>query len=395
MDKIAVVFVHGFTGGNATWRNHSGVNFSTLLGLDPAISPSFDFYEFEYFTEVLGVFKSNPVQTIIGMLPLAKQFGFRKEVKANQPIEKLARSLDSYLKVTLSDYEHIVLVAHSMGGLIAKNYILDYEYPIGPQPIGFVSLAVPHKGSIQSYLLSPSGNVNAKGLRPLDEHLNAINDSWVERKESLPEAIYVTAQHDQYVSSVSSEPYNKIPKGQRFYLDKDHNSICKPEDKNDTAFIVVRDFLKGIAYKQSMQELSQEKHERDNNDYDKEIFVIKMILEKINNKGIDDAKDSFFQAEIISRAADKKDKATLLELQTKVLSLYRQTYASCAHKNSSQIFSEVHTRLLSEDEQALKSVIKYINFMHKKGLLHQLANQFNTDVVWSEKTTLEQIKGHL
>lgn len=69
-----------------------------------------------------------------------------------------------------------------MGGLIAKSYILDYEDNIGPKPIGFVSIAVPHKGVIGAVLLSPSMNVNAKELLPLSEYGDHINNEWVEKK---------------------------------------------------------------------------------------------------------------------------------------------------------------------------------------------------------------------
>lgn len=132
-----------------------------------------------------------------------------------------------------------------------------------------------------------------------------------------------------------------------------------------------------------------------NSDYDKEIFVIKLILEGIHPKGIEDAKESFFSAEIVSKAANKKDQDLLIDLQQRVLSLYRQSYAGVAHKSSIDIFKDVHTNLLQEDEKVLHIGLRYINFLHKKGLLQQLANKLDTTVVWSDSTTVEDIKGKL
>ena len=392
MKKIAVVFVHGFTGGSDTWKNSQGVSFSMLLGQDDNFNESCDFFEFEYFTELLGFFNSNSVQTIIASIPFVKKLGYAKKVKSNQTLDKLALLLDSFMKINLSNYDEVIIVAHSMGGLVAKEYIINYEYPLGPKPIGFISLAVPHKGSIQSYLLSPTLNKNAKQLRPLDEHLNKINDDWTAKKDELPESIYVTALHDQYVVSTSSEPY-KIKKSQRFTVDQDHNSICKPDSPATDSYKVVSDFIRTISYQRNMKVVSNTEYNPDNVNYNKEIFVIKMILEGIHNKGMDDAKESFFQAEIISKAADKKDQAILRELQTKVMSLYRQCYVSCSDKESSEIFSSVHEKLLQQDGLVLKTAVDYINFIHKKGLLHQLANLPNTDVVWSDNTTMDKILG--
>lgn len=79
MKKIAVVFVHGFTGDSDTWKNSQGVSFSMLLGQDDNFSESCDFFEFEYFTKLLGVLSSNPVQTIIASIPFVKKLGYTKK----------------------------------------------------------------------------------------------------------------------------------------------------------------------------------------------------------------------------------------------------------------------------------------------------------------------------
>jgi len=142
-----------------------------------------------------------------------------------------------------------------------------------------------------------------------------------------------------------------------------------------------------------MQDLMSNSYSAESADYDKEIFVIKLIVCDIGKMGIDDAKESFFHAEIISKEADKNDRKILADLQLKVLSLYRQAYNEYTNKNftPNEVFSQVHSLLLAQDANVLKSGVEYINFLHKKGLLHQLANKLCTTVVWSDQTNLKDI----
>lgn len=46
---VAVVFVHGFTGGSSTWKNVGGEKFKDLLLTEDDLSEVFDMVEFEYF----------------------------------------------------------------------------------------------------------------------------------------------------------------------------------------------------------------------------------------------------------------------------------------------------------------------------------------------------------
>ncbi|MBF4354850.1 ABC-three component system protein, partial [Vibrio anguillarum] len=99
-----------------------------------------------------------------------------------------------------------------------------------------------------------------------------------------------------------------------------------------------------------------------------------------------------FHAEIITKAADKKDQIILQDLQTKVLSLYQQSYNAHSSKlEANEVFAKVHDLLLEQDSKVLASGVNYINFMHKKGLLHQLANKPTTQVTWSDKVKVQDI----
>lgn len=385
MKKSCVVFVHGFTGGAGTWKNSKGDSFSDLLSADAQIDQTYDFYEFDYYTKITSLFDSAPVVRLLGLFG----FGSRKS-KKNQPIRRISELLDTYVRTKLSSYDSVIFIAHSMGGLVVKDYILNHEKGDTPEPIGYLSLAVPHKGSIGGYLLG-TFNLNAKELQPLNAYSNTLNNAWIDKKESIPKTQYYIALHDECVDEVSALPFT-VKKSDKFVFDHDHLSICKPPDSDDFVCTQVSTFLKSRAYDFAMSELATTAFKPESNSYEKEIFVIKMILSEVGEKGIDDAKGSFFHAEIITKAADKKDQRTLQDLQTKVLSLYQQSYNAHSSKlEANEVFAKVHDLLLEQDSKALSSGVNYINFMHKKGLLHQLANKLTTQVTWSEKIGIQDI----
>ncbi|HHR5880451.1 TPA: ABC-three component system protein [Providencia alcalifaciens] len=385
MKKICVVFVHGFTGGIGTWKNSKGESFSDLLSADREINQSYDFYEFDYYTKIDSFFDSAPVVRLLGLFGLGS-----KKVKKNQPIRRISELLSTYVRTNLNNYDSVIFIAHSMGGLIVKDYILNHEKGDAPEPVGYLSLAVPHKGSIAGYLMGPF-NLNAKELQPLNAYCDALNNAWIDTKESLPKAQYYIALHDECVDEVSALPFT-VKKSDKFVVEHDHISICKPSAPNDLVCAQVAIFLKSRAYDSAMSDLATTVFEPESNSYEKEIFVIKMILSDVGEKGIDDAKGSFFHAEIITKAADEKDQKVLKILQTKVLSLYQQSYNEHSSElKANEVFAKVHSLLLEQDSEVLASSVDYINFMHKKGLLHQLANKLTTQVTWSDKVGIQDI----
>ncbi len=392
--KTAVVFIHGFTGGDETWKNPSGVKFSEMLRNDSDLNKDFEFFEFTYYTKLVDFFTSAKFQKILNVIPLINRLpGITGRVRTNKPIAQLSEQLSTFLDLELGEFNEVVLIAHSMGGLIAKDHILNYEPGHGPKPTGYISIAVPHKGALSALILGPANNVNTKELTPLSEYSDALNNRWVEQKQNLPPTLYMLAQHDECVVKESALPFT-VQKADRATVDHDHTSICKPISPKDLPFLAVKKFLQNITYVKIMTTLASDSSLSSMPDYDKEIFVLKMIVCDIGNKGVSDAKDCFFSAEIISKAANKKDAAELRELQTKVLSLYKQKYNLCTGKKmeANDIFAEVHAEITAQDSGVLKSTVSYINFLHKKGLLHQLANNMRDDVIWSDNTNFNEIK---
>lgn len=394
--RVAVVFVHGFTGGPETWKNSTGTAFADILANDAKLAEDFDFFTFDYFTKATAIFQSLPVQKILTKIPFVKGwFGIEGKVRSNRPLAKLSEELSSYLAIDLGEYEEVILVAHSMGGLIAKGTILNREHGYGPTPTGFVSVAVPHKGALSAVLFCGL-NVNASELTPLSEYNDGLNERWAEMKDKLPPCLYLIAQYDEFVPSVSALPFS-VPQKNKATVPHDHTSIAKPSDKNDRAYLAVKRFLTDLQYQRQMKSLASSAATMQTPAYEKEIFVLKMLVTGIGNHGIKDAKNCFFNAEIVSKSANKIDLEEIKLLQSKVLSLYQQKYNECSEcqMSSNQIFAAVHKVIVDQDSAALKSSVEYFNFLHKKGLLHQLANQLGDDVIWADDTDFEKIKAAL
>lgn len=398
MNGTAAVFIHGFTGGTETWINNGGVSFPSLLKEFPELV-DIDFHEFVYHSQVVNI-KNNPASKVVaGILNklLPSKFKIKTPViKKNTPISEIAQELLTFIKYDLSNYTNIIFISHSMGGLVAKNAIIEiaeggitFEHDI----IGYCSLATPHKGSIPSILMSPF-NVNAKEMKPLDKDNSILNDKWINHAVNIDKTLYVRAKSDEVVSLSSSVPFTDAKKFPFEVVEADHTSICKPNVKTDRVCKVVRKFLVDCLSKAKIKNVNLDNFAEESSSYDKETFVIKLMLAQVDDILIEDAKESFFLAEIIEKQASKYDRKTITELTTRIISTYRTLAGSSSNKTSTELVSQVHEKIIDSDKQALDCVIKYINFIHKKGFLHQEANQSNLKINWSKSVTINDIEKH-
>ena len=221
--------------------------------------------------------------------------------------------------------------------------------------------------------------------------MNEINDIWIEKYDLLPNSFYMIAKNDEYVKAVSAVPSSSTSKFKVKTLDDDHNSICKPENIKSRNYKVAEKFLLQTYEKVELLETGQKKYNSEENSYDNEIFVVKMILAQIENPLVDDAKESFFYADLAIKSAPKNDRDIFDSLKNQILNMYR-TYSSCPmNKSNSEIVKEIHSKIIELDSTSLSCAVKYINFLHKKGFLHQEANKMDLNVNWCKTLTLESI----
>ncbi|ESN94634.1 hypothetical protein HELRODRAFT_95781 [Helobdella robusta] len=158
-----------------------------------------------------------------------------------------------------------VLVGHSMGGLIAKQMLIEANernYKDFVDNIsGLVFFSVPHKGSSlatysrsASYILHPTDEILqlVEGSGLLEDMHNKFTQLVVSRQIKLLSFTEGEVTNLPFkmkakiVSEVSSDPGLG-----EFYIMKDlnHINICKPASKKSQIYIRTREFIRSCAYK--------------------------------------------------------------------------------------------------------------------------------------------------
>lgn len=400
MKDIAVVFVHGFRGSDDTWISQTGSSFLSLLDEDPQVATHCDLISFDYYSKITEAFDGvvmREISNLLSRVPLAGRLSkliFKtKKVQRNQPIEMISNGLSSFLRTKAKGYKHVIFVAHSMGGLVAKDLICrDLDGEKLHNILGYISIAVPHKGSLKSLLISWAGNVQAKGLEPLDRYTVELEGKWTKLNSQLPPTLYMVAQNDEVVLPHVAVPQN-VPKSSTLYLDEDHVSICKPESTASATYCAVRDAIAKFVERHLQIVAIKNADSEEAPAYDKEIFLLKLMIADIEQILIDDAKQSFFSAETLVRVVSPEDQDNLRQLYGLVLSMYRTEFADhLGNKDTNtQFVAKIHKLIFHNNDTSLKTTIDNVHFMHKKGLLHQLANEKTDRVVWGRNFKIDDL----
>lgn len=403
MKKFAVVFIHGLKGGESTWKNDEGVSFKSLLEKDVKIKENCEIIEYDFFTqltELMNGFVAKQAHSIISKLPLINRISRYKYTKRNQrnkSIEDLSKGLASHLRANFKNTEYIILIGHSLGGLIAKKLIVDQvEKARTINVVGYVSIAVPHKGSMKALFLQFNSNKHIQELKPLDKQTLELDEKWEKYKLSLPKSAYLIALDDEVVTPHTAKP-NNIDDIEVWELDQeDHTSICKPIDESVNSYIVIRDFIKDIIQDKKKESEHADVRFQNLSELDKQVFVIKLLISDVEETLINSSKSSFFNAEIACRV-NKHELDELGKLYAKINFLYSQKYYEYKKgaKSSSELVHEIHQEIIEKDCSALESSIKSISFLEKIGMLHQLANKMDNKIIWDHCFDIEMVKEHL
>lgn len=227
-----ILFVHGFIGGKKTWLdNDSPRNFIKYLQSEEYVSANYDFAIFNYFTKI------SDIREDISWLP--NLINRKKKIRKNLSISEIANLLKSHVEINLDNYKGIVLIAHSMGGLVAKQFILE---TMNKNIKLFISLSVPHNGSNLADLGKIIvNNPQVKDLAPLENNINNLNNKWIKSK-ILPSTIYHQGLYDRVVPPTSSIGLDSRDV-KVIYSDDDHFSILEPESKDD---VVIQSILRQL-----------------------------------------------------------------------------------------------------------------------------------------------------
>ncbi|MBB5321884.1 ABC-three component system protein [Marinobacter oulmenensis] len=388
-----ILFVHGFCGGRETWSQSNSASFPELFRDDTEISERFDVAYFSYFTKLLNLFaKAGMAQTLMKRI-----FGSSHgKLAKNVSIEEIGNLLRTEIRFRLQQYENIVVVAHSMGGLVTKSAIIsDIEEKIPSRIKLFISLAVPHQGAdAATFGKLFSDNLQIEELSPLNEFIHKVNDEWL-RSNIRPTTKYFYGVHDTVVKKTSAVPIDK-EKSDAISLDEDHTSITKPEDKSATTFIAVRHSVLDFDAEDLGVLDPVIKKLEDESEFDDELFVLKLISADIHKVSIREAKEAFLNAEYIRKFfRGEADQKRLAELYSKIRKIYQNSYTKYLHDgipNSGLLLSDVHDNIIKQDKGFLESFLLFLNAIHKQGMLHQLANEENEDIWWVKDGSIESLR---
>jgi pimeloyl-ACP methyl ester carboxylesterase len=233
-DKAAIVFVHGLAGSRYTW-----CVFSNLL--DKSWDDE-DSFKLEYQHTNIEIYR------ILGIIPF-----FRTIVNfftGGPNIEVLAKDLKTTIDVTCSQYKYIFIIAHSMGGLVARKYIVDAlkcEKDVKVKVL--ITYATPHFGSRWATLFNDLSLMRCL-FTLIKEQINQmsferngflqnLNSSWAQLNiESKLKFIKVVAGRDWLVNPKSAgfSNHNENAGNEFAIANKTHFSIIQPKNKSDRAF---------------------------------------------------------------------------------------------------------------------------------------------------------------
>lgn len=219
MANTVVLFLHGMRGNSeSTWGGFEKI-FQSDIQLE-GVKCAF----YQYKTPLVPVF-SKPL-----------------------PIQDLATALKTEIDNRYVEHDRIVLVCHSLGGLIARKYVLEEIKSSRPLKVTDVILfATPHLGAGVAWWaakLFPRQVLFAQ-LSKSSYVLESINNDWSKlRCETIVRAKYVRGGQDFVVDplSVAGSPGVEV----ELIPDRGHSSLVKPVDCFDLGYLIVRNvILKG------------------------------------------------------------------------------------------------------------------------------------------------------
>jgi hypothetical protein len=390
-----VLFIHGFTSGDETWKLNK-TSLPALLLVEPEIKNNYDMAYVSYYTKLMDF------QTIRRSFSILKQvFGKTKYVPVNKGVLSLADVVFNEINLNFDQYENIIIVGHSMGGLISKYCILRNIESFGEnQKIKlFISLATPHLGSNWGHLgKALFNNLQIEDLTTLSATLDELNREWDELRDKIPNTIYFYGKDDSIVSERSAVAIG-ADKLDTVACDDDHFSITKPDRPLKNCITGIKRQLIRFIQVKSMEESLEIKKFQDDGSLDKHNFVVKLLVADVHSMLIKSAKETYYNAEYATRAilAQGTTQEKLDGLYVLVKDLYREAFVRFCKgelKSSDDLVLEVKEQISSKNDTDLASTATHqlMNAFQKTGMLHQLANDFEEDIWWAKEHSVENFE---
>jgi HAD superfamily phosphoserine phosphatase-like hydrolase len=223
MSEGVIVFIHGLGGDAQT----SWGLFPDLIRKDSELKG----YDLQFFSYPTALFS----------MPWSKKY---------PKIQTLADALRTEIETRFANHDNIVLVCHSLGGLIARKYLLEEVKNKRALRIqGILLYAVPNNGA---GLASVANKISWRHnqLRQLTKDADLIRDlstDWTTFKVKDALRIkYVVAALDRVVDEESARQFWGNPEIDTV-SNRGHRNVVQPIDGNDLVFLILKRFVSSLA----------------------------------------------------------------------------------------------------------------------------------------------------
>jgi len=248
--QTLVVLIHGlgasdttWIGGKTTWKDLL-LSDPNLLNVDVAI------IKYDTAHLAMGLLKSMGVNSV--------NIGFLRKVSIGKgpftDLKILAQELKRELNTNKSkEYDKIIIVGHSMGGLIGVRYILEeLEHSEVLNVRGFISLATPYNGSnkalYNSLIKTIHKHAQIPSLEPNSIFLDETIRLWQKHKDQIDvRCVFCFGTNDNWVSQESSVPHIMSSKWRdSIPLPGDHSSILNVDNHSSSSYVVVSETIQNV-----------------------------------------------------------------------------------------------------------------------------------------------------
>lgn len=237
--KRVLVLIHGITGdGISSWSSRDGTYWPDIMKEDPEFQ-DFDIYVYQYPTSAFG-------QCL--------------------PITDIANNMRTHLKNAnvFSEHEQVVFLAHSMGGLVARQFLLRNREAVNKVPL-VMFFATPTAGSWKANIASLLPTcAQAEDLRTLDvnSYLKAQQSDWLSaglQERVISHCAFETKASGSAITVDRSSATLLCTRDPDALL-SDHSDAVKPTGPNDLPHIILRTAIKDLPFPNIPQRGSPEEN---------------------------------------------------------------------------------------------------------------------------------------
>ena len=221
----AIVFVHGLNGSAKSWMGDAS-RFVDRLSHMPAIYNNFGLFVFEYHTKIV---EFGLMRKLFALIPGCNDIA--QKTKFNVDIRRISMELKTSLRDMLVGYKTIILIGHSMGGIVIKRTLVEMNEAELKRIRLIVSLSVPHIGAgLASISADLFKNPQLIALKKFSDFTSELTNRFSNITDP-PESYYQTGSQDVVVKEGSAIPAG-VQGDHRIDTDDTHYSVLEIKDQN-------------------------------------------------------------------------------------------------------------------------------------------------------------------